>query len=136
MCYGLGFAPEVLAYQPLPGGWHVVVMEFLLGHETLVARQREGRIPVEVVNAVEEAVGKMHDGGYVHGDLRLPNILVGPGNSVKFVDFDWAGLKGEAVYPPLMNPDVGWHPDARLGKEILPEHDLYLLRSELIQVDQ
>jgi len=135
-CSSLGFAPELLAYQPLPGGWNVVVMEFLLGYETLFALYDNHRVTDEVVGAVEEAAKRMHGEGFVHGDLRLPNILVGVGNLVKFVDFDWAGQAGQVLYPPFMNPRVSWHPDARQGEKILPDHDMFMFRSELTRTDQ
>ena len=53
-CSSLGVAPELLAYQPLPGGWNVVVMEFLLGYEILFALYDNHRVTDEVVGAVEE----------------------------------------------------------------------------------
>ena len=134
-CFELGIAPELLAFQPLPGGWHVVIMEFLQSYETLFVLHRDRKVTDKMIGAVEKAVGKLHEEDFVHGDLRLPNIMVGPEDSVKFVDFDWSGRLGEALYPPLMNPVIVWHPGAKLGEEIVPEHDMYLLRSELSRTD-
>jgi len=132
-CYGLGIAPELLAYQPLPGGLYVVVMEFMLGYETLFELHDNHKVTDEMVGAVEEAARRMHDEGFVHGDLRLLNILVGAGNLVKFIDFDWAGQAGKASYPPFMNSRISWHSDARQGRKILPDHDMFMFRSELTQ---
>ena len=127
-CHALGIAPELIGCESLPGGWCAVVMELLDGHTTLQKR----RLPRATV---ERAVGQIHEAGFVHGDLRLPNILVGPDDAIKIIDFDWAGTVGEAVYPPLLNPDIPWHPDVKLGAKILPEHDLHLLKAECAHLE-
>jgi hypothetical protein len=62
--------------------------------------------------------------------MRSPNILLGPGGDVKFIDFDWAGKIGEARYPSSMNPNVNWHEDVSLAGLIAVEHDCHLLNSE------
>ena len=46
----------------------------------------------------KEAIKKLHDGGFVFGDLRPPNVLFS-GGRVLLIDFDWAGKSGEAQYP-------------------------------------
>ena len=130
-CYELGIGPALLSFNSIPGGWSVVVMEWLRGYETLLAMSEDHRVTHEVVDAVDEAVRKMHNEGFVHGDLRLPNVMVGPNNSIKIIDFDWAGRIGEVTYPPLMNSEIRWHPDAKFGAGILPAHDIHLLKSEL-----
>jgi 5-methylthioribose kinase len=44
----------------------------------------------------------MHKLGFVHGDLRGPNIMYNAKYlKVWFVDFDFAGPIGKAVYPPF-----------------------------------
>ena len=80
-----------------------------------------------------ESVKKMHNQGFVHGDMRLSNLMVGPNDSVKIIDFDWSGKVGEAVYPPLLNPEIDWHPDVKAGAKILPTHDLYMLDNLWLQ---
>ena len=73
------------------------------------------------------ALQKLHKAGFVHGDLHGPNIMVGPDNSIAFIDFDWAGKVGEAS---LMNSEIKWHGGAKPGGKILPEHDVHLLELE------
>ncbi|CAJ0758694.1 7688_t:CDS:1, partial [Entrophospora sp. SA101] len=64
--------------------------------------------------------------------MRLSNILVGPDNSIKIIDFDWCGKIREVVYPPLLNQEIDvWHPDVNVGEKILLDHDLYMLNTEL-----
>ncbi|KAH7908691.1 hypothetical protein BJ138DRAFT_1157089 [Hygrophoropsis aurantiaca] len=48
------------------------------------------------VNAI---VDYAHAEGFVLGDIRPPNILVGDNDDIRMVDFDWAGKDGEARYP-------------------------------------
>ena len=52
---------------------------------------------------MHEAVRHLHEGGFVHGDLRRPNVLVAAGKDdtevkVWIIDFDWAGRCGHARY--------------------------------------
>ena len=126
-CHKLGIAPELLACERLPGGWFVAVMEWLRDYKTL----EQCKCTRNMEKVVRKAVKKMHDAGIVHGDLRTPNIMIGPQESVMLIDFDWAGEKQEAKYPPFMNPNVDWHPDADYGCEILTQHDEFLLNAEL-----
>jgi hypothetical protein len=126
-CHRLGIAPKLLAFERLPGGWYVVVMEWLRNYKTL----HSSKSTRSLTDAVNTAVQQLHDKGFVHGDLRSPNIMVGPQNSIAFIDFDWAGKVGEAVYPSLMNSVINWHGDAKPGGKILPNHDMHMLKLEL-----
>lgn len=50
---------------------------------------------------------KAHQDGFVHGDLRSPNIMIttaGP----QLIDFDWAGKLGNAYYPVDINREIKW----------------------------
>jgi hypothetical protein len=49
---------------------------------------------------IRNGVNHLHSAGFVHGDIRPPNILIADeGNRVMILDFDWAGKRGEARYP-------------------------------------
>ena len=74
-----------------------------------------------------KAVNILHSLGFVHGDLRGPNILLGPNDDVKLIDFDWSGKVGEAEYPESLSQFVNWHQDAGFHKKIYPSHDLHLV---------
>jgi serine/threonine protein kinase len=104
-------------------GMYVVVMSY------------EGRIHAngplkdeQHIEQLREAARTLHDGNYVHGDLRGPNVLIteeGP----KIIDFDWSGEVGTARYPPdiLVDADHGWHHGVSRGGLIAKEHDEHLL---------
>ncbi len=86
----------------------------------------------EAQGAALEALGEAHSGGCAHGDCRKVNALVRPrakaGWDVRFVDFDWAGLEGEARYPPLMSEQIEWPAGAMPGELLARAHDAILLR--------
>ena len=46
-----------------------------------------------------------------HGNMRLPDVAVLFESNqwhVRFLDFNWAGVAGEDMYLPFMNPKIGW----------------------------
>lgn len=49
---------------------------------------------------------KVHDCGFVHGDIRMANLLFNDENSV-LIDFDLARKEGE-FYDPHYRPDLKW----------------------------
>ena len=54
----------------------------------------------QVKSALKYAASKLKNSGYVHGELRPQNILWDKENErIYIIDFDWAGLAGEAMYP-------------------------------------
>ena len=114
-------APKLLQTEILPGNWRVVVMEKAEGPQL--------RIPVneQVKMDLKTTVNKMHDKGYVHGDLRPQNILVLTDNTICILDFDWAGKEGEVRYPQELNTSSKWHHGVKCGGLIFKEHDLYLI---------
>ena len=90
-CYGndvhtflaaLKKALKLLQTEILPGNWCVVVTENVEGSQL--------RIPVneQVKVDLKNAGSKMHNEGYVHGDLRPPNIVVLTDNTIRILDFD------------------------------------------------
>ncbi|KAE9399796.1 hypothetical protein BT96DRAFT_769871, partial [Gymnopus androsaceus JB14] len=86
-----------------------------------------------VQTSIKEAVIKLHDLGFVHGDLRGPNILVqkdfaAEAPAVLLLDFDWPGKEGEAFYPRKMNKSLVWAEGVKVTGPITKAHDLYMLR--------
>ncbi|KIY60745.1 hypothetical protein CYLTODRAFT_460469 [Cylindrobasidium torrendii FP15055 ss-10] len=97
-----GFAPELRYYGLLGDGYGnlgMVVMAWVEG-KTLYEVYGAGTLPEDVRTNVREALDILNQNGFVFGDLRRPNITVGDSDqSIKFIDFDWAGKSEEVRYP-------------------------------------
>lgn len=126
-CADKGMAPRLYATETLPGDWTMVVMEYLASPEyTCVASSR--RDPA-ITESVKRAADILHQGGFVHGDIRNLNLMVRKGSNqdewkVKIIDFDWAGKVGDARYPPNVNRrEIRRPKGVKDGELILQEHD-------------
>lgn len=103
-CASLGFAPTLRGFESLPGGWFMAVMD-LLGDDYQLLSERRDR--AQFCEEIQTKVSDLHQAGFVHGDIRPTNVMVkksGP-PGVMLLDFDWAGVIGEARYP--MNVSAG-----------------------------
>jgi hypothetical protein len=122
-------APVLYGFQLLPGGWIMVVMEYLHEEEwtmlyDIPLQQREKFRP-----AIKAAVVHLHGKGYVHGDIRVGNVFVHRKSAaVKLLDFDEAGRVGIAKYPANLNTTSVVRPSgASDGKPITEEHDRFMV---------
>ncbi|KAF8906953.1 hypothetical protein CPB84DRAFT_1844088 [Gymnopilus junonius] len=96
----------------------------------------------QIMSALLQILDVLKEKGYVHGDLRMNNLMVHIEIStladgslickilsrlgsnlpyIKVIDFDWAGLAGEVNYPPHRNIAVSWPGQA--GFPIMRSHD-------------
>ncbi|KAF5357457.1 hypothetical protein D9757_012969 [Collybiopsis confluens] len=81
----------------------MVVMEYIEG------KHPHGGVSDSVRDAIANAIQGLHQNGLVHGDIRLPNIIIQDSDQsnpnldeakrVRILDFDWAGKDGEVRYP-------------------------------------
>lgn len=74
----LGCAPRLRAVMRLPGGWNMVVMdysEYMQLCDPMLQISDELRLHT-IMAKVSEVVQKLHDAGFVHGDIRSPNVLI------------------------------------------------------------
>ncbi|KXZ43480.1 hypothetical protein GPECTOR_89g500 [Gonium pectorale] len=139
-----GLAPELLAVRPLPCGLTMLVME-RLGREDGWAMfhslepELKRQLSEEVLDKVATAHGVDVDGqgGAVHSDMRQVNVMVRMREDgqeplrplqVRFLDFDWSGLVGQALLPPFMRPRV---PGYTAGVAATQEYDRALWRHEM-----
>ncbi|KAF8343363.1 hypothetical protein F5887DRAFT_1283597 [Amanita rubescens] len=131
-CLGLGHAPQILAFERLPGGWYGIAMEWIesgvpITHsESTLSAAHLDRWKKELQDLVE----KFHLAGLVHGDLRDANILCKE-ESMWLIDFDWGGKDGELFYPTAnLNPELL---DGRVSNDlrITKEDDRRVLRKTL-----
>jgi hypothetical protein len=103
---GLGIAPE--AYERFAAGGHQFLAEDYIAGPTL-REECVKRVPAlspdpdpgaladyaawvqRICASVEHAVDLMHSRGVIFNDLHVNNIIVRPGDSVAFIDFEAAG---------------------------------------------
>jgi serine/threonine protein kinase len=114
-------APRLLHHELIPNtGIHFVVMEHIkakeVGEDYLKVREN--------MESLRKALEKLHEEGFVFGDLREPNILIAEGSGdLKLVDFDWCGKAGEVRYPVNINKEIEWPGAVVGGEKIELEHD-------------
>ena len=149
-CLGkVNLAPRLFAFVKLPGGWFMIVMEFiawtplhkfvkaytltdrLLTSDREYAQFLDPEIRSAVISNIKKALEALHDNFFVHGDFRPNNLLVNPKGDVRVVDFEYSGrFKGTdpVRYPPFLNKlgEITWAPDVQCGGLISPEHDHFL----------
>lgn len=127
-CAQLGSAPQLLGFKALPGGWYMVVMDWLGSDKW--SRLDEVEITFSDVNALMGKITQLHQSGYGHGDLRPTNILVSKSDPRQrmIIDFDWAGRLGEVCYPMNVNSVDIWRPKGVADEDpLLAEHDMSML---------
>ena len=56
-------------------------------------------ITIQHIVELASQVWRLHTDHFVHGDLRLPNIIFSEDAAVTLIDFEWSGKAGEAVFP-------------------------------------
>ena len=108
----------------------MVVMEYLDPQTYRVLRPEDGSNP-RLIAEIRGVVRVLHDGGFVHGDLRDVNMMTRHqwtagenARNVFLLHFDWAGAEGATKYPPHLNTQtVTRHEGAKDGALITQEHD-------------
>ena len=120
-CHSKGFAPALKSVQNF-GDYIFVVMEKLkhrdLQHPDLADERIRGQF--------NDILGALKMKNYVHGDMRACNIQFDEAaKKVYLIDFDWAGVEDEAVYPTFMNSSITWPPGVACGQPLRHEHDVY-----------
>ena len=127
-CAERNVAPKLHAVERLAGGWMMVAMEYLDPEVYKTSLCPSLRLDSEsLLGKIRQVVQILHSGGFVHGDIRGPNVMVNADASqVMLVDFDWAGLEGKVQYPSNINPNaipIG----VTDGQIIEKQHDLEML---------
>src|SRR5262249_4654483 len=134
-CAEEGFAPELIAFEQLPGGWYMVVMDFLDDSWITAAQMRTDTetLPEDLEDKVHAAITKLHQNHMVHGDLRDTNLLIKQarrsGSDFMLIDYDRAGGQGQVTYPRNINKGERLcRPDeVEDGKPICSHHDIFML---------
>ncbi|KAJ7102529.1 hypothetical protein B0H15DRAFT_815035 [Mycena belliarum] len=126
----LGFAPTLLSIGRVEEWWMVVMEDVSKDYTTLAVVKSQGRDAHGIPGSVKQALQRLHQARYVHGDVRDINVLVRKSDRPSvdrpqffLIDWDWAGLVGEAVYPIALNPEVLRPDGAVAGAIIQMAHD-------------
>ncbi|KAI0249173.1 hypothetical protein BJV78DRAFT_1328610, partial [Lactifluus subvellereus] len=134
------FASRLYHFGRVSGGLCMVVMDLVSGSNAYYCfrakdQYKEKPLPAQVLDDIRGAVKLLHDNGFVFGDLRRPNVMVVSRETGTkrqggmLVDFDWAGVDGEARYPPMINDsgEIRWARGIKAGGLIEKQHDLDML---------
>lgn len=87
----------------------MAVMEYIDPQSYRILRPDDGSNR-RLVAEIQRVVTVLHDGGFVHGDIRDANMMTRnqwgtqeKAQNLLLLDFDWAGPKGVTKYPPNLN---------------------------------
>jgi predicted Ser/Thr protein kinase len=125
-CHLKGFAPELSCYKKLDEDLFMVVME----HIDARPLSQDDKEDVSLCEQARKFLKEMHDMGYVHGDLRSPNVLVtNADKKLLIIDFDWAGMHNVNEYPLLINTvNIKWPDGVKPKVKLQMEHDEYWMK--------
>ncbi|ETW76280.1 hypothetical protein HETIRDRAFT_389252 [Heterobasidion irregulare TC 32-1] len=130
-----GLAPRLIYFADLADrfseqnyqGLSMVVMEHLEG-DTLEAKYWDRALPSDVRGSIAQAIETLAKAGFVHGDLRRPNVMIDSEGKVKIIDFDWAGREMEVQYPLRISSFLFPENQGIEGRgEIRNAHDKFML---------
>jgi len=112
------YGTEVHTRSDVQGIAAVVVMELLEDGWTTLFDYRENRhrngIPegpkTRLLKRLEDILDALYADGMVHGDFRMANIMLKPGEEEKamLIDFDWAGEAERVKYPVTRSDGFGY----------------------------
>ncbi len=124
---------QVYDFDRAPDGQFLLAMEYVEGETVAQRLERGGPFPlpeaIRVLRIVADALSHVHWMGILHRDLKPQNIMLGPGDIVKLLDFgvahEMAQLLGTDAFQPGTLAYMS--PDQLLGDEIGPASDIYSL---------
>ena len=126
------FAPRLHHCVELVGRVTMVVMDVVEDASIAFYKYQDSDLPNCIVQKVQEAVDTLHAAGFVHGDIRRPNIMVREDDesSVMLIDFDWAGEAGQARYPVTLNQSdsIPWATGTKPRGLIDMTHDDHMVK--------
>ena len=128
-CASRGCAPQLLGYGAIPGGWLVVVMEKIEQQDSNLQCYAQEHLQTWTKD-LKSLVHDFHDKGWVHGDLRDANMIVGNTNpeQIMLVDFNWSGKDGEVQYPAqCMHKELDMSGGDLGDLRIMKDHDDHVL---------
>ena len=105
------FTPKLRKVQKINGEF-MIEMEYLEDYDVLTKekfKELNDQNRCTVIITLIRAIKTLHEKGYVHGDIRMPNIMVKTQDKIdlKIIDFEFAGKEGTVYYPNL-NGTIQW----------------------------
>ena len=98
---------------------------YIQGNEGNIRYTYQLKAFVGIVNMLSE----MHKYGFVHGDVRLANMVFRKDGESHLIDFDFVGKHDDTVYANSFNHSIdGRHPNAIRKSRMMVEHDRFALR--------
>ncbi|KAG2035378.1 hypothetical protein BDR03DRAFT_1062388, partial [Suillus americanus] len=122
-CASKGHAPKLIAYNHLPSGWNMVIMDALdINNDCFSPQPGSYQLLSEIAvldhplleEAITSLIRELHNAGYVHGDLQDANFVVRYKKHFMLLDFDWAGHMQKTYYPMYVNQQDIRRPDGAL----------------------
>jgi len=111
-------APRLYGTHDVQGIASVVIMELLEDGWMMLfdycENQHRNGIPEDARNSllkrIEAILECLGTAGMVHGDFRMANVMLKPGEEERavLIDFDWAGEVGEVKYPVTRSDGLGY----------------------------
>ncbi|KAI9453354.1 hypothetical protein F5148DRAFT_985553, partial [Russula earlei] len=124
-------APKILGFQRLAGGFFAIAMEYIFPSTSLYTAPNRARFCDKWNKDLWDLMESFHKAGFVHGDLREPNILC-DGENVMLIDFDWGGNVGDAEYPSgRLSTELTFGRAEDANSKITKEDDRRVLRNTL-----
>ncbi len=124
-----GLAPRIWKCIRISADWTAVVMDkskYHVLYDFWLCEAYQDKVKHKVMSIAQT----LHEGGFVHGDIRDVNLLIDLASlasddvTVHLIDFDWAGCVGETKYPIGINCDTVRRPEGVKGGELTTEqHD-------------
>ena len=123
--------PSLKSGGPSYGEIEMIVMEYVDGDTVAALKTRRiwDDMKDVVRSEVRRALQILHEQkSLVYGDLRGPNVMVTKDKKVKLIDFDWAGVEGQATYPSLISDESRKWADGVVARGVIQKkHDLEML---------
>jgi len=123
-----------------------IVMELVEGSSLDRLLASEGKLDpnraMAMVEQVARALGAAHEAGVIHRDLKPSNIMVGPGGTVKVLDFGLARLVQQDGCPEATLTQPGMvlgscpymSPEQALGEPLGPPSDVFACGTVLYEM--
>ena len=105
------------------GGAVVDVFEYLKGGEIGQLRGRPWPLAARRLLPVAEALARVHEAGFVHGDVKAANVLLDDDGLARLADFGSVRMIGEQL--PAAGSPYSTSPERREGAPAAPADDIY-----------